>query len=83
MKLEKFKTESPKKKVMIIGSIVLVLLITVIVVYRSFAFFEESRDFNVIKGQIPNQNYDLMLSFQIEENGNRRMSNTIPEGIMK
>ena len=39
MKLEKFKREDSKKKAIIIGSIVLVLLITVIALYRSFAFF--------------------------------------------
>ncbi len=51
-----------------------------IIVYRSFAFFEEKLEFDIIKGQIPNQNYDLMLTFQTEdENGNRKISETIPE----
>ena len=80
MQLEKFKIENKKKKVIIIGSIVLVFLITILVLYRSFALFEENQAFDVIKGSIPNQNYDLMISFQIEdENGNRRISETIPD----
>ena len=80
MKLEKFKRKDSKNKTMIIGSIIMVLLITVIVVYRSFAFFESSQEFNVIKGSVPNQNYDLMLSFQIEDGNGIQISNTIPEG---
>ncbi len=81
MKLEKFQEKDIKKKVMIIGSIIFILLITVIVVYRSFALFEENLEFDVIKGVIPNQNYDLMFSFQVEdENGNKKISETIPEG---
>lgn len=63
MKLEKFQEKKPKQKGIIIGSIVLFILITVIVVYRSFALFEEKQEFDVIKGSVPNQNYDLMLSF--------------------
>ncbi len=79
MKLEKFQEKKPKQKGIIIGSIVLFILITVIVVYRSFALFEEKQEFDVIKGSVPNQNYDLMLSFQVEdENGNQTLSNTIP-----
>ncbi len=80
MQLEKFKIENKKKKAIIIGSIVLVFLITILVLYRSFALFEENQAFDVIKGSVPNQNYDLMISFQIEdENGNRRISETIPD----
>ena len=79
MKLEKFHEKNPKQKGIIIGSIVLFVLITGIVVYRSFALFEENQEFDVIKGIVPDQNYDLVLSFQVEdENGDQILSNTLP-----
>ncbi len=80
MKLEKFKTEKKKKKVMIIVSIVLVLFLTILAFYQSFAFFEENQTFDVIKGSIPNQNYDLMLAITKEDmNQNKTVIQQVPE----
>ena len=80
MKLEKFKREDPKKKIITLGSIIVVLLITIIVLYRSFAYFENIQEFDVIKGIVPEQNYDIMISLTKEdENGNKTAIEYIPE----
>ena len=61
MKIEKFK-KTNKQKRMIIGAIVgIVLLIGSIVFVRSYALYEEEKEFNVLKGTIPDFGYDIKL----------------------
>ncbi len=79
MKLEKFKEKNWKKNGIIIGSAVLVVLIAAVIIYRSFAFYEEEKSFNIIKGQVPDQNYDTMVSFYVEDDaGNQNFVETMP-----
>lgn len=80
MKLKRFKEENLKIKIMLIGSIVFILLLTIIFLYRSFALYEEKEEFNVIKGSIPEQNYDLMLSLTREDKEqNKTTIDQVPE----
>ena len=51
--LTKFKKNSKQKK-MIIGSIVgLIVLVGGITLYRTFALYEEKKEFNVLRGKVP------------------------------
>ncbi len=53
MKLERFKKNDKQKKI-IIGAIVgLIVLVGGITLYRTFALYEEKKEFNVLKGRIP------------------------------
>ncbi len=67
MKLEKF-TKNTKQKRIVISSIVgIILIIGGILLYRSYALYEEEQEFNVLKGQIPDFGYDIkMLSVNID-----------------
>lgn len=60
MKLEKFKKNTKQKKI-IIGTIAgLILLVGGITLYRTFALYEEKKEFNVLKGRVPDfGNYDI------------------------
>ncbi len=81
MKLERFKETNKKKTGMIIGICFVVLLCTVIVVFRSFALYEEKKEFDVIKGRVPDQNYDVLFAFTLEdEDGNKTNIENVPEG---
>ena len=75
MKLEKF-TKNKKQKRVVVGSIVgILLLIGSIVLIRSYALYEEEKEFNVLKGQIPDFGYDIkMLSVVVDG----EKSKTIP-----
>ena len=81
MKLESFKEKKNKKKAVYIGIGSIILLLAAIFVYRTYSIYQESQEFDVIKGSVPDQNYDIMFIFYlIDENGNKTISNTIPEG---
>lgn len=59
---------------------VMVLFVAGIMVYQSFALYEEKQEFDVIKGNIPDQNYDLKLSYIItDKDGNKTNSSVVPE----
>ena len=60
-----------------VGSIVgIVLLIGSVILIRSYALYEEKKEFNVLKGQIPDFGYDIkMLSVVIDG----EKSKNIPE----
>ncbi len=79
--LERF-TKNKKEKRIVIGSIIgIILLIGGILLYRSYALYEEEKEFNVLKGQIPDFGYDIkMLSVVVDG----EKSKTIPErGLYK
>ncbi len=81
MKMKQFQAKNPKKQGIVIVLGLIVLLFTVVIVLRSFALYEEKKEFDVIKGRVPDQNYDVMFSFSLEdEAGNKTNLETIPEG---
>ena len=67
MKIEKFNKNKNQKKI-VVGSIVGILLIIGSIVFlRSYALYEEEKEFNVLKGQIPDFGYDIkMLSVVVD-----------------
>lgn len=81
MKLKAFTEKESKKKTIYVCISCLILLLSAILIYRTYSIYQEQQEFDVIRGNVPDQNYDALFSFTIEdETGNKRMSNTIPEG---
>ncbi len=80
MKLENFK-KSKKNKKMIYSIVGILLIIGSITLYKTFAFYEEKKSFNVLKGRIPDFGYDIKtLSVVIDD----KKSESIPErGLYK
>ncbi len=62
MKLEKFKEKDKKKIGIILFTITCILLITGVILYRTFAIFETNEEFNVINGSIEDVG-DLYFAF--------------------
>ncbi len=55
--------KNKKRNRIIIGAVIGILLIVgVITLFKTYAFFEEKREFNVIKGKIPRHWYDMNLA---------------------
>ena len=78
--LERFTKDKRNKK--IIYSIVgILLIIGSITLYKTFAFYEEKKSFNVLKGRIPDFGYDIkLLSVVVDD----KKSESIPErGLYK
>ena len=53
MKLEKFDKNKNKKRILIGSLILILLLIGGINLYRTFALYEEKKEFNVLRGRVP------------------------------
>ena len=72
---------SKKNKKMIYSIVGILLIIGSITLYKTFAFYEEQKSFNVLKGRIPDFGYDIkLLSVVIDD----KKSETIPErGLYK
>lgn len=71
MRIKQFKEIDKKQRIIWIVGISIMLFITIALIYRTYAIYEENQEFNAIKGSIPNQDYDLKLSYTItDESGN-------------
>lgn len=67
MKLKKFIKNKKQKKVIIGCGMGIVLLIGGLVLYRTFALYEEKKEFNILKGVIPEfSQEDIQLAFTID-----------------
>ena len=53
MKLEKFNKNSKQRKIVVGAIIGLIVLVGGITLYRTFALYEEKKEFNVLKGRVP------------------------------
>ncbi len=81
MDLRVFHEDNKKKKIIILGGIIVFFLILGIILYRSYAIYQERKTFDVINDNVPDQNYDTMLSFYYEEtNGTQKLVSEIPKG---
>ena len=75
MKLESFRKNKNQKRIVVSSIVGILLLIGSIVFLRSYALYEEEKEFNVLKGQIPDFGYDIkMLSVVVDG----EKSKTIP-----
>ncbi len=67
--MEKFREKNRKNKMIIIGSVLVLLLVTSIFLYRTFAIYESKEEYDVIEGKVPNymSDYDVRVSLLIAE----------------
>ncbi len=66
MKLERF-TFKDRKKIIIIGVIItIILVLSVIYIFNSFAYYEENKSFDVINGTVTNPG-DLYFAFYVDD----------------
>ena len=63
-----FQKNKKKKQIMIVFSIGLMLLVAGIILYQTYSLFEETGDYDVIKGSVPNylDNYDIKINFKVD-----------------
>ncbi len=67
MKLEKFTKGSKKRsQAVIFFAIAVCLLAAGFILYRTFAFYEEKREFNVLQGRIGDFDYDVKLAIVVD-----------------
>lgn len=67
MKLKKFKQNNKQKRIIVVSIVVLLILVGGITLYRTYALYEEKKEFNVLKGKIPNfMKTDLSLAFVVD-----------------
>ena len=52
MRLEKFKEKDNKRIGIVVFTIVCILLVSGVILYRTFAIFEVNNNFNVINGEV-------------------------------
>ncbi len=77
MKLEKFSKNKKQKRIIIATIVGFIVLIGGITLYRTFALYEEKKEFNVLRGKVPDfGDYDIKLAFTI--NGNQISDGNFP-----
>ncbi len=89
MKLKKFfKSSKKRNQAVVFFTIMVCLLVAGFVFYRTFAFYEEKRAFNVLQGRVGDFDYDVKLAVlvdgekvdQVPERGLYRVTSTCNEG---
>ncbi len=68
MELRAFQENGKKKTLVIIGCILSVLLITVVVVMKTYAIYQEQKEYDVIEGSVPEfmDNFDVKVALTID-----------------
>ena len=72
LKLQKFKKNNSKRKVIVIAILVSILLLSGIYLYNSFAMFSEERHFNVINGEVTDPG-DIYFAYYVDGEITRNM----------
>ena len=67
LKLQKFKENNSKRKVLVIVIILSVFLLSGIYLYNSFAVFSEEKHFNIINGTIGDPG-DIYFAYYVDNN---------------
>jgi len=68
MNLKAFRKKSNFQRVMIVGSSAVVLLMAIIIVVRTYAFYETKQEYNVIQGNVTYQNSDINITAYVDGN---------------
>ncbi len=61
--LKSFHNDKKISKILFVCVFSIFLLTGLLVIYRTYAVYEEKQVYNVMKGQVPNQDYDISLSY--------------------
>ncbi len=79
--LKNFNKNKKRNQIIIESIIGIFLLIVSILLYKTYAFYEEKKSFNVLKGRIPDFGYDIKMLSVVVDGEKKEM---IPErGIYK
>ncbi len=83
MELENFKKNTKRIKIIISSIIGITLIVGTIALFKTFAFYEEKKEFNIIKGRVPEfSREDIQLSYSINgEEGTNAFPN-INDGLI-
>lgn len=81
MRLQVFQKKNKISNMIIMGIVIIVALLAIVFLYRSYALYKEEKEFNILKGQIPDFSYDIkMLSVIVDG----EKSKTVPSrGLYK
>ncbi len=68
MELKAFQEKNKKKTLFMIGSIAFVLLITIVIVIRTYAVYQEQKEYDVIEGSVPEfmDDFDVKVALTID-----------------
>ena len=65
MKLEKFKKNKKLKRSFVVAILVVTLGIGGIGLFKTFALFQEEKQYNVINGVVPDWDYDVKVAINV------------------
>ena len=74
LKLQKFKENNNKRKVIVTAIIISILLLSGIYLYSSFAVFSEEKNFNVINGTVSDPG-DIYFAYYVDGEITRSIPN--------
>ena len=74
--MKRFKEVDTKKRMIFISMIGVILIVSAILLYRSYAIYQEQQEFDVIKGSVPEYMSDYDVSLAVTIDGN--LSKTFP-----
>lgn len=81
MKLMQFKMNHRKRNLILLISCGIFFICMIFLFFVSYAFYEQIVSYDVMKGIVPDQDYDVKVSFlQILEDGTKEVIDDIPEG---
>ena len=72
LKLQKFKENNSKRKIIVITIILSILLLSGVYLFNSFALFTEEKHFNVINGTVQDPG-DIYFAYYVDDNITREM----------
>ena len=72
LKLQKFKENNSKRKIIVIMMIFSILVLSGIYLYKTYALFTEERHFNVINGSVQDPG-DIYFAYYVDNNITREM----------
>ncbi len=72
MKLERFREKNNKMIGVVLFTIICILLIGSVILYKTFASFEVNHNFNIINGEIENSG-DIYFAFYVDNNIQKEM----------
>ena len=78
MKLERFKEKDNKRIGIILFTIVCILLVSGVILYRTFAIFEVRTNQNVIRGTVEDPGNIYFAFYQKNEDGNYEIKKDMP-----
>ncbi len=83
MELENFKKNTKRIKIIISSIIGITLIVGTIALFKTFAFYEEKKEFNIIKGRVPEfSREDIQLSYSINGEEGTNVFPNINDGLI-